>query len=48
VRALQQTFGSILINKRLADADDQVVGMDEIFRLIYLNELKENEARYVR
>jgi phosphoenolpyruvate phosphomutase len=48
VRALQRTFGAVLEHKRLADADEDVVGMDEIFRLIYLDELKENEARYVR
>jgi phosphoenolpyruvate phosphomutase len=48
VKALQETFGAVMSNKRLADADEHVVGMDEIFRLIYLDELKENEARYVR
>jgi phosphoenolpyruvate phosphomutase len=48
VRALRDTFGTIMDAKRLSAADDQVVSMDEIFRLIYLDELKENEARYVR
>jgi phosphoenolpyruvate phosphomutase len=48
VKSLQETFAAVMANKRLADGDDQVVSMDEIFRLIYLDELKENEARYVR
>ncbi len=48
VKALQTTFAAVMEHKRLADGDDEVVGMDEIFRLIYLDELKENEARYVR
>jgi phosphoenolpyruvate phosphomutase len=48
VRALRDTFGTVMDAKRLSAADDQVVSMDEIFRLIYLDELKENEARYVR
>lgn len=48
VKALQQTFGAVMAAKQLTDADEHVVGMDEIFRLIYLDELKENEARYVR
>ena len=48
VKALQQTFGAVMANKHLTDGDDGVVSMDEIFRLIYLDELKENEARYVR
>jgi phosphoenolpyruvate phosphomutase len=48
VRALHETFGTIMEAKRLSAADDQVVSMDEVFRLIYLDELKENEARYVR
>ncbi len=47
-KALQTTFGTVMTNKRLADAGDQVVSMDEIFRLIYVDELRENEARYVR
>lgn len=48
VRALQQTFGEIMKNRRLADAADSVVPMEEIFRLIYVEELKANEDRYVR
>jgi 2-methylisocitrate lyase-like PEP mutase family enzyme len=48
VKALQQTFGSIMQTKRLVDGDDHVVAMDEIFRLIYLDEFRKNEARYVR
>jgi phosphoenolpyruvate phosphomutase len=48
VKALQQTFGSIMESKSLADGDDHVVDMDEIFRLIYLDEFRQNEARYVR
>lgn len=48
VKALQETFGKIMDDKRLADANDGVVPMEEVFRLIYVDELKENEARYVR
>ncbi len=48
VRALRTTFGAIMEHKRLADADHHVVSMNEIFDLIYLDELKENEARYLR
>jgi phosphoenolpyruvate phosphomutase len=48
VKALQETFGLLMKNKRLADANDQVVSMDEVFRIIYVEELRENEDRYVR
>lgn len=48
VKTLQETFGTVMANKRLADADDNVVPMEEVFRLIYVDELKDNEARYVR
>jgi phosphoenolpyruvate phosphomutase len=48
VRAMRTTFGAIMANRRLADADEHVVSMQKIFDLIFLDELKENEARYVR
>ena len=48
VKALQQTFGGIMQHKSLMGADEHVVDMDEIFRLIYLDEFRKNEARYVR
>ncbi len=48
VQALRATFGSIMANRQLADADDQVVSMEEVFDLIFVDELKENEARYLR
>jgi phosphoenolpyruvate phosphomutase len=48
VKALRQTFGTVMENRRLADDDDQVVSMAEVFDLVYVDELKENEARYVR
>ncbi len=48
VRALQETFGTVMAAKHLADANDQVVSMDEVFRIIYVDELRENEARFVR
>jgi phosphoenolpyruvate phosphomutase len=48
VRSLRDTFATIMRDRRLADANDQVVTMDEVFDLIYLDELKENEARYLR
>lgn len=48
VKALHETFATILNDGRLADADEMVVPMDEIFRLIFVDELKANEARYLR
>ena len=48
VKALQGTFEAVMADKRLADADEHVVSMQEVLRLIYVDELKENEARYVR
>jgi len=48
VKTLQETFGTLMKNKRLADANDQVVPMEEVFRLIYVDELRANEDRYVR
>lgn len=48
VKALQETFAELMKNKRLADANDHVVSMEEIFRLIYVDELRANEDRYVR
>jgi len=48
VKALRETFGAIMEDRRLADADGLVVSMDDVFELIYVDELKENEARYVR
>ena len=48
VRALRETFGAVMAHRRLADANGDVASMHEIFELIYLDELKENEARYVR
>jgi phosphoenolpyruvate phosphomutase len=48
VKAMQETFTAVMAQKRLADGNDHVVSMDEIFRLIYVDELQENEARYVR
>ena len=48
VKALQTTFGAIMAEKHLADGNDHVASMDEIFRLIYVDELRANEARYVR
>jgi phosphoenolpyruvate phosphomutase len=48
VKALQNTFEVVMAHKRLGDADEHVVPMEEVFRLIYVDELKENEARYVR
>jgi phosphoenolpyruvate phosphomutase len=48
VKALQTTYQSMMEKKSLVDADPTVADMDEIFRLIYLDEFKENEARYVR
>lgn len=48
VRVLQDTFGILMSQRRLADANDKVASMDEIFRLVYVDELRENEARYVR
>ncbi|MCW2499838.1 MAG: Phosphoenolpyruvate phosphomutase [Frankiales bacterium] len=48
VQALQQTMGGLMAHKRLADVEDQLVPMSEIFRLVYVDELRANEDRYVR
>jgi phosphoenolpyruvate phosphomutase len=48
VKSLRETFGTVMENRRLADADDLVVEMDDVFDLLFVDELKENEARYVR
>lgn len=48
VKALQETFAAVMQNRRLADANHRVVSMEEIFRMVYVDELRENEARYVR
>jgi phosphoenolpyruvate phosphomutase len=48
VKALRRTFESMMANKRLADADGHVSPMEAIFDLIYLDELRKNEDRYVR
>jgi phosphoenolpyruvate phosphomutase len=48
VKSLRETFGAVMENRRLADGDDLVVEMDDVFDLLFVDELKENEARYVR
>jgi phosphoenolpyruvate phosphomutase len=48
VKARRTTFAAVMENKRLADANEHVVSMDAIFDLIFLGELKDNEARYLR
>jgi phosphoenolpyruvate phosphomutase len=48
VKALRNTFGTIMASKRLADADGTMASLDEIFQLVYVDELRENEARYLR
>lgn len=48
VKALRETFGAIMADRRLADANEHVVSMETVFDLIFLGELKENEARYLR
>lgn len=48
VKALQATFAGMMERRCLGDADEHAADMEEVFRLIYLDELKENEARYVR
>jgi phosphoenolpyruvate phosphomutase len=48
VTALRATFGTIMTNRRLADGEEKIATMDDIFDLIYVDELKENEKRYVR
>ncbi len=47
VKALQETFAATLSQKRLADGNEHVVPMDEVFRLLYVDELRSNEDRYV-
>jgi phosphoenolpyruvate phosphomutase len=48
VKALRSTFTNVMREKRLSSADHEVVSMAEVFDLIYLDELRENEARYIR
>lgn len=48
VRALRETFSAIMAGRRLADANELVVSMDAVFQLIFVEELKSNEERYVR
>jgi phosphoenolpyruvate phosphomutase len=48
VSALRSTFGTIMANRRLADAEQKVATMEEIFELVYVDELRENEDRYIR
>jgi phosphoenolpyruvate phosphomutase len=48
VKALRSTFSKVIRDKQLSSADHEVVSMAEVFDLIYLDELKENEARYIR
>jgi phosphoenolpyruvate phosphomutase len=47
VKALEETFAALFSNKRLADGNEHVVPMDELFRLLYVDELRQNEDRYV-
>lgn len=47
VKALEATFSAVLSQKRLADGNEHVVPMDEVFRLLYVDELRQNEDRYV-
>jgi phosphoenolpyruvate phosphomutase len=48
VKALQTTFGAVMAEKHLADGNEHVVPMEEVFRLLYVDDLRKNEARYVR
>lgn len=48
VKALRSTFANVMRERRLSGADHEVVSMGEVFDLIYLDELRENEARYIR
>jgi phosphoenolpyruvate phosphomutase len=48
VRALRDTFGAVMARRCQADANELVASMDEVFELIFVEELKKNEKRYVR
>jgi phosphoenolpyruvate phosphomutase len=48
VKALQETFRGIMERRSLSGADGHAADMEEIFRLVYVDELRANEARYVR
>ena len=48
VRALQETMATLMTRRRLADVESKIVPMEEIFRLVYVDELRANEDRYVR
>jgi phosphoenolpyruvate phosphomutase len=47
VKALEETFAALFSRKLLADGNEHVVPMDEVFRLLYVDELRQNEDRYV-
>jgi phosphoenolpyruvate phosphomutase len=46
VKAMQETFAAIAKNGTLSAANDKVVDMQEIFRLIGVEDLKYNERKY--
>lgn len=48
VKALTETYRTILARRCLSDGNHLVVPMDEIFRLIDVDEFRGNEDRYVR
>ncbi len=48
VSALRSTFSAVMAHRRLADANGQVASMQDIFDLVYVDELRDNEARYIR
>ena len=47
VKALEETFAALFKRKRLADGNEHVVPLDEVFRLLCVDELRNNENRYV-
>ena len=46
VKTLQKVFGSISESGTLSSANDDVVSLDEIFRLIGVEDLRQNEIKY--
>lgn len=46
-KSLQTTFNAVLAHKRLADGNPHVATMDDVFRILCVDELRANEDRYV-
>jgi len=48
VTAMQKTFAQIILDGGIENANEEIVSVAEIFRLQGMNEVKENEKRFLR